>query len=113
MALEVEGDSQLRARVRTPLDRHVDNRSNRPVHATDAPLVRWIEADERRGHRSVSEADAPRRETAVADLRGASAHHVTADDALLPLREPARIGGVSKHVLGRAVDLNAGSDRRH
>ena len=111
--------SKSRAIVRCALvsehrfDRDVDNGPDGPVHAADAPLVRRIEADELRGDRPVGEADAPRRETAVSDLGGAGAVHLTADDALLPLREATRVGGVGEHLLGRTVDLDAGRDRRH
>ncbi len=66
------GDRKVRAGVGAPFDRDVDGGPDGSVHAADAPLVRRIEADELRGDRSVGEADAPRRETAVPDLGGAA-----------------------------------------
>ena len=113
VALEVEGDRQVRAGIGARLDRNVDHGSDWTIHTTDAPAVRRIEADELSGVGSVGEADAPRPETAVPDLGGADVVRLAADDTLLPLREATRIGGVGEHLLSRAVDLDADSDWRH
>ncbi len=111
--LEVEGDRQVGARVGARFDRDADHGPDGPVQAANTPPVGRFEADEFRCDRPVGEADAPRRETAVPDLRGSGTVHATTDDALLPLRETTRVGCVSEHLLGRAVDLDTGSDRRH
>ena len=113
VSLEVEGDHQVRAPIGARFDRDVDSGPDGTIHATDAPLVRRIKADELRGNRPIGEADTPRRETVVTDFGHAGAFHPTTDDALLPLREATRVGGVGEHLLGRAVDLDAGSDRWH
>jgi hypothetical protein len=111
--LEIEGDGQEGARVRTWLYRDIDDGSDRPVHAAHTPLVRRIKADELSGGPSVCSSDAPRRETAIPDLGSTGILHLTADDAFLPLREATRVCGIGEHRFGRAIDLDADRDRRH
>ena len=101
------------ADFRACLDGDVHRGPDGPVHAADAPLVRRIEADDLRGAGRSAEPDLPRREAAVPDLGSAAALHMTADHALLPFREATRVGGIGEHLLGRAVDLDADSNRRH
>ena len=59
VALEVEGDRQLRGGVGARFDSDVNHGADGPVHAADAPMVRGIEADQLSSGRSVSETDVP------------------------------------------------------
>ncbi len=113
MPFEVEGDREVRAGVRAGHDGDVDDSPDGPVDATDAPPVRRIEVDELGGGGPVGEADAPRRDAVVTDLRVAGAVHPAADDALLPLLEPTRVSGIGKDLDGREVDRDTRRDRLH
>ena len=83
-------------------DGDVDGGADRSVDAAHAPGVWRVDVGDLGGAGPVGAADAPGGEALVADGGVAGLVHVAVDDALLPLVEAGRVGGVGEHLVGAA-----------
>ena len=108
--VEIDGYPRLRA-VREGLNEDLHDCPDRAVDAAVGPPSRRIVLRDRRVHLAVSATDGPDRRAFRPDT-GWRSIHVPAHDALLPLRESARIGDVREHLLRRARNLGSADNRR-
>ena len=108
--VEIDGYPRLRA-VREGLNEDLNDCPDRAVDAAVRPPSRRIVVRDRGVNLALTASDGPDRRTFRPDT-GRRSIHVPAHDALMPLRESARIGDVREHFLGRARNLCSADNRR-
>jgi len=112
VALEVNGDGQLRSILGHWFHGEVHGRPDLPVDAVEAPRPWRIDACDRRSGQPVGPADPPGGPAPCSDLRGAGLVPMTVHDTVLPLGEPGGVGRAVEDFHCGTVDLGAGRDRR-